>query len=418
MSEREISMEINVGMCVTLDGIGILILMLLFFDFGAKPLRKKTTDDGFFRTIILINVILLLTDMLTWVLNGQTFLGARLLNTVSSCLYFLFQPIICLAWLLYCKYMLTEDLTLIKRRLPLYVIPLVFAAIGSVASGFTPFFFWVDQMNIYGRSKYYPLFFVLCFFYYLYSTFLVVRDMKIDNPGKNKKRNGLLLFYPIPSAIGAIVQTLFYGISVIWIGSVISLLIIYYNLQNEKVTTDPLTSLNNRKRFNNYLETTLQNTDGQHAYFLLILDINDFKNINDAFGHLVGDEALIQTAKILGKAVRPYDFIARIGGDEFAVIGKRPLQEDPSETMENIRQESENFNKSKITPYTLEMSIGSAMFFNGEGKTAEELIVQADNAMYQEKQRLKNTPNCNNNSLFDKKTEGKNICRSQKEETL
>ncbi|MCH7930058.1 MAG: diguanylate cyclase, partial [Proteobacteria bacterium] len=85
--------------------------------------------------------------------------------------------------------------------------------------------------------------------------------------------------------------------------------------------TDPLTGLSNRNLFNRRLKDALnaaQRLDSQVA--VMLLDLNDFKSINDNFGHLVGDALLIEVAKHLERSVRAVDTVARLGGDEFAII--------------------------------------------------------------------------------------------------
>jgi diguanylate cyclase (GGDEF)-like protein len=81
--------------------------------------------------------------------------------------------------------------------------------------------------------------------------------------------------------------------------------------------TDALTGLLNRRAFESALSTVIES---EEPFALAMIDVDDMKRINDSFGHIAGDRALVEIAKALKKAVRDSDLVARIGGDEFAVL--------------------------------------------------------------------------------------------------
>ena len=102
----------------------------------------------------------------------------------------------------------------------------------------------------------------------------------------------------------------------------------------------------------------------------------------------MGDEALKNVAEIIKTAVSRNDFIARVGGEEFVVIGERDNAELAFQTMKAIKDEAEAFNEKNTAPYKLSMSIGYAFIKNGEHRTADEIIREADKRMYNEKDRV------------------------------
>lgn len=149
---------------------------------------------------------------------------------------------------------------------------------------------------------------------------------------------------------------------------------------------DDLTGLYNRRGFmelgTQFLK--LLRRSGRGAT-LLYLDLDRFKRINDAHGHHVGDRALIHVAEILRAAFRRSDLIARVGGDEFAVLAPATSSE-PAEMLDRrVREGLASFNNSAVDAYRLDASLGLARAEPGERFRLEDVLAAADAAMYEEK---------------------------------
>lgn len=152
---------------------------------------------------------------------------------------------------------------------------------------------------------------------------------------------------------------------------------------------DDLTGLYNRRGFGDlgdqYLK--LARRTGR-ALTLVFLDVDRFKTINDTLGHHMGDRALLRMAEMLRASFRSSDLLARIGGDEFAVLA--PESDEPAEILvARVRKAIATFNESSRDPYRLSVSIGTARFEGDEDLRLEELLAQADAAMYEEKRTKK-----------------------------
>ncbi len=165
---------------------------------------------------------------------------------------------------------------------------------------------------------------------------------------------------------------------------------------------DETTDLWNRRYFNQFLKTLLARAAVQRFYVsLLVFDIDDFKIYNDRYGHLAGDEILCETAKLMQSLVREHDVVARIGGDEFAVIfwdsagPRRPHSahpHDPIEVAERFQKAicAARFPKlGHEAPGTLTISGGLAGF-PWDGRTPQQLLDLADKMALQSKQQGKN----------------------------
>jgi diguanylate cyclase (GGDEF)-like protein len=151
--------------------------------------------------------------------------------------------------------------------------------------------------------------------------------------------------------------------------------------------TDELTGLLNRRGFLAQLERAIAaaRRGGPHGV-LMICDLDDFKAINDRHGHLVGDDALCQTAELLAQHVRRADTVARLGGDEFAIllIGAHLVA-----ARRKAQALAQLVAATTITcgtcQFNLRVSFGLAAYSGGESE--EELLNRADMAMYGQKRR-------------------------------
>jgi diguanylate cyclase (GGDEF)-like protein/PAS domain S-box-containing protein len=147
---------------------------------------------------------------------------------------------------------------------------------------------------------------------------------------------------------------------------------------------DPLTGLPNRRAFDIVLENAI-NGAMKEPFGVLLIDLNDFKPINDAFGHEVGDEALKAFGRKLDELTRDADFVARIGGDEFAVVltnaDRRASEKAAVRFRESLEFEYVHLGRSM----RLWASVGMA--HSSEG--AESVLARADVKMYESKKREK-----------------------------
>ncbi len=151
---------------------------------------------------------------------------------------------------------------------------------------------------------------------------------------------------------------------------------------------DSLTGACNRGYGLSLLERELKFARRRKTPFLLVyIDIDDFKNINDTFGHGEGDQALKKVVKLLKSALREIDIICRMGGDEFLLIF-------PDSTQKNLPIIKERFNKNLIKlnktidkPYKIGFSIGISCYDPDNPQPMDELIRIADNKMYEEKKK-------------------------------
>lgn len=149
---------------------------------------------------------------------------------------------------------------------------------------------------------------------------------------------------------------------------------------------DPLTGLFNRRAFEERLGSSAAGRGASASFGLMLCDLNSFKSVNDDHGHPQGDRVLRQTAKVLQATVRERDEVARVGGDEFAIVVDGADERTMRTLAERVRAElSRAGNELDLGDgYQLEASFGWAIFPR-EANSAESLIAIADEALREQK---------------------------------
>jgi two-component system, cell cycle response regulator len=149
---------------------------------------------------------------------------------------------------------------------------------------------------------------------------------------------------------------------------------------------DELTNLYNRRGFMTIVDSRLKEAKREgDTIALYFVDIDRMKDINDRYGHTVGDQALIVAADVLRKTFREADILARIGGDEFAVFTTAASTDMDGSIKDRLNLYIETYNSQSEGPFTLALSIGSVYSVVGPEVKAEELLREADEEMYRKK---------------------------------
>jgi diguanylate cyclase (GGDEF)-like protein len=163
---------------------------------------------------------------------------------------------------------------------------------------------------------------------------------------------------------------------------------------NKKAHIDQLTGILNKRSFEECTEAAIRYAGSKEKYALILLDVDNFKGVNDTLGHAYGDRVLAEIGDILRAVFRQEDYLGRLGGDEFAVFLNIPL---------SMQQDYQNFVKSKCAElcsafhnnytgddgtYKVSASIGAALY-PAHGATFGELYRLADSALYNSKSQGK-----------------------------
>ncbi len=363
----------------------IMIMVLLIINcviFLKNPIRTFST-----RLFLLLSwstILLLIADSLSWLTDGAQG-SSYYLTYFTSFIFYMLEPLPLIAWLCYLDYQLHESVERLRKR-GFYMFPLAISSLIMVYSLFTDFVFSVDGNNNYHRET--GMYVVVAI-----SILLIVSSFSLffqsGVRGDRKVFHTTCLFGSLP-VLGMIIQCLFYGSSFIWPSVALAVMFTYVYLETQKEIRDYLTGLINRQQMDDLLQSRIRDAGRKGAFSLLMVDFNDFKGINDTYGHKEGDRALVSVAAILSGRVKGIDRVARFGGDEFLILLE---EEEPGEIEKIIRRINgavEEENQKGGRPYRLSLSIGWAVFPPGKGLSLGQVIHEADLMMYENKSRIKN----------------------------
>ena len=230
---------------------------------------------------------------------------------------------------------------------------------------------------------------------YIYLIAIIVYTIKkarhTEDPIE-KKKHLYIGFFPILVVVGGLLQMLLMPtLPIFCFSSNIFMLIFFIKSIDSQISTDPLTKLNNRGQFVRYIsqESNLR-IDGRKT-FAIMMDINDFKMINDTYGHAEGDKALIILSQALVHAVRNQNmplFLGRYGGDEFVMIAHPEENNEIEDLIGTIR----NFVTAKCQkenkPYILSIGIGYDEYLDNQ-EAFSKCMQRADEKLYTDKKNCK-----------------------------
>lgn len=369
---------------VEMNFFALLILLLIYINIRRFK-ERYLFEQKLFLLLLASNALMLILDSLMWLADGRPGDIGLTANTLITTLYFLAHPIPCLVWTLYASYMVYRDEGLLKKLLIPLLLPVTVNTVLVVMSTFDGRVFYFDENNVYHRGPLF-IFVVLLYFSYLAYTFVFILIKHRRVVGGHYVP---LLVFLIAPFIGGLIQTMFYGLSLIWSSTMISILIVFINTQNGLLYVDYLTGLFNRRQLDFFLQERISKGPRNTVLIGLMIDLDSFKEINDKFGHAAGDKALIDTGKTLRMSFGKNDLICRYGGDEFVVISEMDSETAFYDAMAMMDCHAFQMKQKENNPYSIRFSRGYAIYDWNSNMSAQAFLKSIDDLMYQDKNRIK-----------------------------
>lgn len=349
----------------------LLIYMLWHFSF-------KETSSKLFFSILLWTVLTSIIDILAWFYDGRSPEIARYGNLISNTLLTACEYMPGYFWLKYMDLKLTEDTSGLKVRSWLYLIPGIFIWIMVAINIHSGMLFSVSADNEYLRGPQIHLVFFAHYAVYAFTVALLV----VNRRNANVDILMTIAVFLIVPIVASVLQLMNYGLALIWPAFTFVNLVAFILLEKDTLLKDPLTGLKTRGIFEQKVVSLLNN---RQSFSLLMIDMDDFKKINDSFGHQSGDQALIDLTDIVNEVKRKTDMFCRYAGDEFMVLSLGKYPDAASQLGLRIHQAISDFNRSANRPYVLSLSIGTLHVPKNAALSFHDVFERLDRSMYAEK---------------------------------
>lgn len=363
-----------------------MLCMIILIGLAARSRRSlfSSTQQLLFSMLGYTSAAYIFFDMIWTLSDGVSTPVGITANWISNAVSFSLFAIACLIWFFYSETMQGSRFLATRYRMAFVALPTAVVVALAFTSYWTHTLFYIDAQGVHRRGAAYMIQPIVSYCYVIYTSLhAFVQARKVESL-QTKAIYRTLAFFAIPALVGGTFQVVL-SVPGLCVGIMISILLLYIIYQEQLISTDPLTGLNNRNRFETYMLSLFSNVDQAEDVYLLMMDADGFKQINDHYGHVEGDHALqVVSATLKEVCSASGGFIARYGGDEFVVLQKATAEQDIISLCAAINDELARAD----VPYLLRMSIGYARVGDGVD-TWQDLLRAADVELYRVKAEKK-----------------------------
>lgn len=364
----------------------ILISIILHKTNG---LSKMMAQRNFVLSII-SEMVFFVSDTLCALIYNGVIPGNGTAIMIFKTIYFLSTATMCFFWFLYFEYLRETSLVKKKRKISLASSVIWLMALLLFGNIFGKYLFYIDDQGVYYRGPLFILTYVLAYSYVIIAFARIIADIVRNDSKIDRGYLIVLAMFPIAPGLSGIMQFIDPTYPVACVAMSLTTLVLYLYWTDQLISVDPLTGLSNRKQLTLSFEQWKKNKGDEDILFLLLVDANHFKHINDTYGHLEGDYALKLVAKALKQGCRSLPrraIISRYGGDEFVVLVSTADSQLKDELKQKINDSLSEIVKQEELQFDLTVSIGTACL--EETDELKDLIARADRSMYDEKNAMR-----------------------------
>ncbi len=358
-------------------------ILLVTIYIYSRQAKYSLMSDRLFKALAQVTLLLLVFDILARVEGNNVFIY-RYFKEVGNFVTHGISHFIPSLWFLYIHYKIYSDTERTKKLYKYFIGISAVNLIFLIATQFTGWYYEIDASNVYTRGPFFMYTHIVNGLILISSVCLLIY--------KHKRIEGshmlaYIIFSLIP-ATGLLAQILLAGVAYIPSSVTVSIVILFVFVQNSRVRQDHLTGIFNRRQLDFYLEDKIGQAKKGKAFTAILLDLDDFKNINDTFGHLVGDEVIKSTAKFLTNCIGKNEFLARYGGDEFLIITTKHEVADIEKMASDIEHALSNLNASS-EGIKVSFSYGYFTYMPDMSLKRSEFIRLVDQQLFSNKKQKK-----------------------------
>ena len=366
-----LAIQMNIFMVILLS----LIAVHAFF-----KLNRKAHGYRLFLALIFLTILILILEILSVLLNSSNYSNFITAHKLIDTIGFTLTPLVPILTVLFVYKRTNKYKKISIKSIFLLSVPFVVNSIVSLGSFNFNWMFSITNENIYMRG---PLWFVspmTSYFYY------IINLLFLYNVREELNREEVIvlsLLTIIPSSL-SIFQLYYFVYLTIWNSVAIAVVINYVFIVHSQTKIDPLTRLGNRIAYEESL--SILGRKSNIVLAVINIDLDDFKVINDVFGHHEGDKVLTVFARKLEDIFEGKGVSIRLGGDEFIVFVNENRREIVEKYIETLKNKIDAYNGASNMPYHIKFSYGMAIF-NSTYNSIQELIQHSDKLMYEEKNK-------------------------------
>jgi len=358
-----------------------IILDIIIFIYLRLNSSRENSSSKLFSHFVFFTAVVAVIGTVAW-FSGQTGNDALIpVNYWSNAVFLSLTGLPAAFGIKYLDYKIFGNLEKSRKRFWLYMIPTYINTGFAVYNIFDEgFLFYITDMNQYhrgigvgiGTAAIYFCFIATVIYFYKYKQMITGRIVQ-----------SIMIFFFIP-IIGSLLQVLAYGTTFGMPSYTLSIFIVLLILERDEMGRDELTNLYTRAKLESRLKFKIRAGD---AFTVIMADLDDFKSINDTYGHSEGDRVLKKVADILRLSTNVEDMVCRYGGDEFLMLIE--CENDIGQAIiDRVNNSLAKYNHYNYN-YKVNLSFGIVFVEEPEGITSEELLCSADKKMYENKANKK-----------------------------
>lgn len=291
-------------------------------------------------------------------------------------------------------FVISNDKKIIQAKKRMYICAIVIPAsielLVLFINKFIPVYYEItykmidgDYVYTYSRGKLFFIQYVIIFIYVLATSIQsYTRALKVENYVERKKYYLYALLGILPLVYGTL-NIYIKKVPIANLGLTFSALFVFILCLNEQITTDFLTGLYNVREIMKYADKNIKSSSSDLKAYIFMIDLDDFKSINDTYGHLEGDNALRYAAEAFwntAKKTNYNSYTGRYGGDEFLIASIMRCDDDAKSFIRIIEEEINAVNEKHNLKYKISASIGYARYENK--MSLRDMIEKADEMLY------------------------------------
>lgn len=361
--------------------IAILGLILYKINHGID----RQTSTVILRRLIYVLLAYFFTDSNWALLEGGVFPRTKLVMYVSTIIPYILIVCSSFYWFVYCEIIQQNKYIITKKGMFISSIPIIVAVVLIVSATFTGIVFYFDES---GRIQYGPFYSILVLIPVGYMVYASIRGFyRAYHEGRYLDHSVYLVIgvFPLIPVITGVLQAIFIYIPFMCYGATFSVLLVYLTNLENLISMDSLTQVNNRNQMHRYLIRKMKNETPGLSLYLMIVDIDHFREINEIYGHIEGDKALVRVANAMKDACQAHRnrfFVSRFGGDEFIIIAETEYKGEVNWLSDKIRSNVKYMNEKAEAPYDLSVCVGIAEYDYSSPVPIPSLIARADTDLY------------------------------------